>query len=40
MDTENMQIAESQVSNVDVAEKDDEQSQERKKQMNIDFKMA
>ena len=40
MDTENMQIAESQVSNVDVAEKDDEQSQERKKQMNIDFKMV
>ena len=40
MDTENMQIVESQVSNVDVAEKDDEQSQERKKQMNIDFKMV
>ena len=40
MDTENMQIVESQVSNVDIAEKDDEQSQERKKQMNIDFKMV
>lgn len=40
MDTENMQIIESQVSNLDVAEKDDEQSQERKKQMNIDFKMV
>ena len=40
MDTENMQIVESQVSNVDIAETDDEQSQERKKQMNIDFKMV
>ena len=34
MDTENMQIVESQVSNVDIAEEDnDEQSQKRKKQI-------
>ena len=41
MDTENMQIVESQVSNVDIAEEDnDEQSQKRKKQINVDFKMV
>ena len=41
MDTENMQIVESQVSNVDIAEEDnDEQSQKRKKQITVDFKMV